>query len=163
MADSVYCSCSSEALANAILTHLRNDGFGQEISVFLQDRSDTKDMSLKENAIRDAGIGSVVGALVSLAVPGLGPVLALGPLLGILNGAVAGGVVGGLIGGSGALKPLGLPHEVAERLHHQFSEGNILVSVHSSDPHELDKALTVFKSEGATEIYDSRKKAASTI
>jgi len=160
MTDSVYCSCSSESQANTILTHLRNDGFGQEISVFLQDRSDTKDISLKENAIRDAGIGGVIGAFVSLTVPGLGPVLAIGPLLGVLNAAIAGGVIGGLIGGTGALKPLGLPNDVAERLHHQFSEGNILISVHSSDPQQLEKALAIFKSEGATEIYDSRKKAA---
>jgi len=160
MTESVYCACSSELQANAILTHLRNDGFGHEISVFLQDRSDTKDISLKENVFRGVGIGGVIGALASLAVPGLGPVLAIGPILGILNGAAAGGVIGGLIGGTGAFKPLGLPEEVSERLHHHFTEGNILIAVHSDDPVKLENALTIFRTENATEIYDPRKKAA---
>ena len=161
MTDSVYCSCSSEAQANTILTHLRNEGLGQAISVFLQDRSDTKDISLKENALRGAGIGSIVGALVSLVVPGLGPALAIGPLLGALNGAAAGGVVGGLLGGAGALKPLGLPDDLAERIKHHFGEGEIIVSVHSDDPFVLNRALAIFKLEGAPHIYDSRKDVAA--
>jgi hypothetical protein len=117
-------------------------------------------MSLKENAIRGAEIGGVVGAFVSLAVPALGPVLAIGPILGLLNGAAAGGVIGGLIGGTGAFKPLGLPDEVSNRLHHHLTEGNILIAVHSDDPLKLESALTVFRTEGATEIYDARGKAA---
>jgi len=161
MTNSVYCACSSETQANAILTHLRNDGLGPEISVFLQDRSDTKDMSLKENAIRGAGIGGIVGALVALAVPGLGPVLALGPLLGALNGAAAGGVVGGLLAGSGGLKPLNLPEAVEQRIKHHFGEGDILISIHSTEPLHLSKALSIFRSEGATGIYDSRIESAA--
>jgi len=161
MADSVYCACPSETQANAILTHLRNDGFGPEISVFLQDRSDTKEMSLKENAVRSAAFGGIVGALVALAVPGLGPVLALGPLLGAFSGAAAGGAVGGLLGGSGGMKPLNLPDPVEERIKHHFGEGDILISVHSEEPLQLSKALSIFKSEGATNIYDSRIESAA--
>ena len=161
MTDSVYCACSSETQANTILTHLRNDGLGPEISVFLQDRSDTKDMSLKENALRGAGLGGIVGALVALAVPGLGTVLAIGPLLGALNGAAAGGVVGGLLAGSGGLKPLNLPEAVEKQIQHHFGEGNILISVHSSDPIHLSKALSVFRSEGAKDVYDSRIESAA--
>ena len=153
---SVYCFCTSELQANAILVHLRNDGFGHELSVFLQDRSDTKDISLRENAIRGAGIGSLVGAFVSLAVPGLGSVLAIGPLLGLINGAAAGGAVGGLLGGTGALKPPGLPEEISELLNHHLKEGKILIAVHSDDPDKLEKALEIFKSEDAMDVYDSR-------
>jgi hypothetical protein len=156
MTDSVYCACTSETQANTILTHLRNDGFGTEISVFLQDRSDTKDMSLKENAIRGAEFGGLVGAFVSLMVPGLGSVLAIGPLLGVLNGVVAGGVVGGLLGGSGGLKPLNLPEAVEKRIHQHIGQGQILISIHSSDPLKLSKAMEVFRSEGASNIFDSR-------
>jgi len=156
MTDHVYCACSSETQSNAILTHLRNDGFGAEISVFLQDRTDTKDISLKENLLRGVGIGGLVGAFVSLAVPGLGSVLAIGPLLGILNGAAAGGAVGGLLGGSGGLKPLNLPDAVEKRIHHHLGGGDILISIHSNDPVKLDKALAIFQSEGAVHIYDSR-------
>jgi hypothetical protein len=157
MKEAMYCSCSSEPRANAILVHLRNAGFGSEISVFLQDRADTKEISPQENAARGAGIGVVAGALVALLIPGLGPVLALGPLLAMFNGAVAGGVVGGLIGGTGALKPLGLPDELADRLHRQLSAGDILIGVHTDDPIALEKASRIFKSEGADHIYDSRE------
>jgi hypothetical protein len=160
MTEAVYCSCASEPLANAILTHLRSSGFGQEISVFLKNRSDTKDISLNENAIRDAGIVSIVGALVALMIPGLGPVLAIGPLVTILSGAAAGGAVGGLIGGTGAFKPLNLPDDVASHLHQEVENGNILISVHSDKPARLELALMIFSVEGATDIHDSRKRAA---
>jgi hypothetical protein len=160
MADAVYCLCSSESQANAVIIHLRNAGLGPELSIFLHDRKDTKDISLKENAVRGAGIGSLVGGLVSLAVPGIGPALAIGPILAIINGAAAGGVVGGLLGGTGALKPMGLPEDVEAHFHRKVSSGEILISVHSPDPAQLDAALNIFRSEGATDIHDSRKKAA---
>jgi len=153
---SVYCFCKSELQSNAILMHLRNDGFGQEISVFLQDRNDTKDISLGENAIRGAGIGSLIGAFVSLAVPGLGSVLAIGPLLGLINGAAAGGAVGGLLGGTGALKPPGMPDEVSDLLSHHLKEGKILIAVHSDDSARLEQALSIFRAENAVDVYDSR-------
>jgi len=160
MAEAVYCLCSSEPQANAIIIHLRNAGLGPELSIFLHDRTDTRDISLKENAVRGAGIGSLVGGLVSLAVPGIGPALAIGPILAIINGAAAGGVVGGLLGGTGALKPIGLPEDVEAHFHHKVSSGEILIGVHSSDPTQLDAALKIFRSEGAIDIHDSRKKAA---
>src|SRR5215475_6892847 len=122
MSHAVYCSCSSEPQANAILIHLRNAGFSSEISVFLKNRSDTKDISLKENAVRGAEIGGVVGALVSLAVPGIGPALAIGPILATLGGAAAGGAVGGLVGGTGAFRPIHLPEEIADRIQHEVTD-----------------------------------------
>src|SRR5262245_27954645 len=134
MTDAVYCLSSNESQANAILTHLRNAGFSSEISVLLNDRSDTKDMSLKEDALRGAEFGSIVGALLALTVPGIGPALAVGPFVAAFGGAAAGGVVGGLVGGSGALKPieeLGLPEEVWDRLHRGVRNGEILIGVHT--------------------------------
>jgi hypothetical protein len=157
----MYCLCSSEPRANAILVHLRSDGFGQEISVFLHNRSDTKEIAPHENAVHGAEIGLAAGALVALLVPGLGPVLALGPLLAAFNGAVAGGLVGGMIGATGAFKPLGLPDELSERLHSRLSAGDILIGVHSKDPVALEKALRIFTTEGAEQIYDSRKEVAT--
>jgi len=160
MSDAVYCSCASESQSNAILTHLRNAGFGSEISVFLKNRSDTKEMSLNENAVRGVEVGSVIGALVSLAVPGIGPALALGPILATLSGAAAGGAVGGLMGGTGAFRPLHLPEDIADRIQHEVTEGNILIAVHSDDPEKLSQALTIFRKEDADEIWDSRQEAA---
>jgi len=141
------------------LVHLRNDGFGTEISVFLQNRGDTKEMTPQENAVRGAEVGLVAGALVALLVPGLGPVLAVGPLLALFNGAVAGGVVGGMIGGTGAFKPLGLSHELSDRLHRGISAGEILIGVHTDDPIALEKAYRIFKLENAEHIYDTRQTA----
>ena len=157
MNDVMYCTCSSEPKANAILVHLRSAGFGHEISVFLQNRGDTKDIATQENAVHGAEIGLVAGSLVALLVPGLGPVLALGPILAAFNGAVAGGIIGGMIGGTAALKPLGLPDDLVERFHSRASAGDILIGIHSDDPAALEKAFGIFKSEGAEHIYDSRK------
>jgi hypothetical protein len=162
MTDAAICLCSSEPQANAILQHLRNAGFSSEISVLLQEKAETKNISVKEDASRGAKIGSVVGGvLAALALPGLGAALAVGPILALLGGAAAGGVVGGLAGGSGAFKPLGLPEDVSQRLHARINEGAILIAVHTNDPAERETALRIFRSEEAEEIYDERGEQAA--
>src|SRR5262245_66451 len=133
MTNGVYCLTPDEHRANAILTALRTAGFSSEISVLIENHADSRDMSVKEDAMRGAKIGSIVGALLALTIPGVGEALIIGPLLAILGGAAAGGVVGGLAGGSGALGRLGLPDEVAQRLHRGVSEGEILIAVHTED------------------------------
>ena len=160
MTDAVYCLCSSEPQANAILTHLRSAGFSSEISVLLQERAKTKNISVKEDAVRGAKIGGIVGALLALAVPGLGAALAVGPILAALGGAASGGAVGGLAGGSGAFKPLGLPESVSRRLHERIRAGYILIAVHSDDAHERETATRIFKAEGADDIYEQGRRAA---
>jgi hypothetical protein len=144
----VYCFCSSEPQANAILTALRNAGFGSEISVVLEHQSDTRNISLKENALRGAGIGSILGASLGLIISGVGPVLALG----LFAGAAAGGMVGGLVGAAGGFEPLELPRELHDRLH-RLKDGAILISVHS-DEHKLRKAAHIFRELGGEDIYE---------
>jgi len=156
----VYCLCSSEHQANAILTDLRNAGFTSEISVLLQERANTRNISVKEDAIRGAKIGSIAGALLALAVPGIGAALAVGPLLAALGGATAGGVVGGLAGGSGAFKPLGLPEDVSERLQNRVTKGDILIAVHTDDLTARQTAERIFRSGEADEIYHQEGEAA---
>jgi len=160
MTNAVYCLCSSEVGANAILTELRNAGFNSEISVLLQEHANTRDISVKEDAIQGAKIGGIAGALLALAVPGLGPALAMGPLLAALGGASAGSVVGGLAGGSGAFKPLDLPEKVSQWLESRVTKGDILVAVSSDDPSLRQKAERIFRSGGADEIYHQEEKAA---
>jgi hypothetical protein len=143
------------------LQHLRNAGFSSEISVLLQKHAETRDISVKEDAMRGAKIGSVAGALLALAVPGIGTALAVGPILALLGGAAAGTVVGGLAGGSGAFKPLGLPDEISRRLHSRVGDGDILIAVHTGDPVERETAARIFRAEQAEEIYDSRGKLAA--
>jgi len=160
MTNAVYCLCSSEARANAILTQLRNAGFTSEISVLLQEHAQTRDISVKEDALHGAKIGGVAGALLALAIPGLGAALAVGPLLAALGGATAGSVVGGLAGGSGAFKPLGLPEEVSQRLENRVTQGDILIAVNTDDPAARQTAERIFRSEGADEIYHHQEEAA---
>jgi len=160
MINAVYCMCWSEHQANAILTDLRNAGFSSEVSVLLQEHAETRNISVKEDAIRGAKIGSIGGALLALAIPGLGAALAIGPLLAALSGAAAGGAVGGLAGGSGAFKPLGLPEDVSRRLENGISKGSILIAVHSDSQTALRNAERIFRLAGAAEIYYQGQKAA---
>ena len=170
MDNTVYCLASSEAQANSILTHLRNLSFSpSEISVILPAHlSDTKNISTKEDAIRGAETGGLVGGILgwlagisALALPGVGAFLAAGPLVSALGGAVAGGVVGGLAGGSGAVHPFGLPRDVTREIQDRLRAGDILISVHSDDPVALDRAARVFKASGVDNIYYPHGEAAA--
>lgn len=167
MENTVYCLASNEPQANEILTHLRNLGFhSSEISILLKDKQ-TRNISVKEDAIRGAekvglagGIIGAIAGLTALSIPAVGPLLVAGPLLGAIGGAAVGGVVGGLAGGSGALTHIGIPEEHTSRLEQKIHNGAILIAVHSKDPVRLDKALRVFKSSGAEDIYGEEELAA---
>jgi hypothetical protein len=167
MENGVYCLASSEPQANEILTHLRNLGFSaSEVSILLKDK-DTRNITVKEDAIRGARKGSLAGGvlgvifgLTALSIPAVGPLLVAGPWLGALGGAAVGGVVGGLAGGTGALTHIGIPEHHTERIEQKLHSGGILIAVHSADPVRLDRAHRVFKSSGADEIYSQEDLAA---
>src|SRR5215468_11055131 len=116
MENTVFCLASTEPQANEILTHLRNLGFSaSEISVLLKDK-DTRNISVKEDAVRGATKGGIAGGILGalagltvLTVPVLGPLVVAGPIVSGLGGAAVGGAVGGLAGGSGALTHIGIP------------------------------------------------------
>lgn len=167
MENTVYCLASTEPQANEILTHLRNLGFSSsEVSILLKDTK-TKNISVKEDAIRGArkggiagGVAGAIAGLTALAIPAVGPLLVAGPFLAALGGAAVGGVVGGLAGGSGALTHIGIPEHHTQRLEEKIHKGAILIAVHSNDAVRLDRALRVFKSSGADEIYGEEDLAA---
>ena len=161
MRNTVYGLASTEPQANQILTHLRNLGFSaSEVSILLKQK-ETKNISVKEVAVRGAEKGALVGGALGaigttvLSLPRLGPLRIAGPILAALDGAVAGGVVGGLEGGSGALTHIGIPEDAIPQLHGQVQEGAVLIAVHSDDSARRDKALRVFKSSGAEDVYSS--------
>jgi len=154
MSTGVYCMSPDEHRANAILTALRSAGFSNEISVVIGDQAKSRDMSVKEDALRGAKFGGIAGALIALTLPGIGEVLVLGPLLAALAGAAAGGAVGGLAGGSGALGRVGLPDDIAKRFDQGVSKGEILVAVHTDDPVKRHRALSIFRAEGGEFIYE---------
>jgi hypothetical protein len=167
MENAVYCLATSEPQADEILTHLRNLGFtASEVSILLKDKK-TKNISVKEDAIRGARKGAVVGGVLGaiagltvLSIPAVMPLVVAGPFLAALEGAAAGGMVGGLAGGSGALTHVGVREEHTPRVAQKIQAGAILIAVHSHDPARLDRALRVFKSSGADEIYGEDELAA---
>jgi hypothetical protein len=161
----VYCLADSEPQGNAILTNLRNNGFDSSMISVVLDGNDTRNISLKENAVRGAEKGGLFGGilgglagLTALAIPGFGAALIAGPLISALGGAAVGGVVGGLTGGSGAFVP-GLSKEATDALHNHIREGAVLIAVHSDDDLVRQRAARIFKAEGGKNIFDLERVA----
>lgn len=105
-------------------------------------QEDMEGQDLTEGTVAGAGIGAVIGGLGgllvglgALAIPGIGPVLAAGPLVSALAGAGLGAAAGGLLG---ALVDLGIPEEQAERYAYGVREGGTLVTVNTSDDRARD-------------------------
>lgn len=97
---------------------------GSNVQEHMKDRTGTTG-----TAVAGAGLGSLAGlalGLAGLAIPGVGPFLAAGPLAAALGGALAGGAAGGIIGG---LSNIGVPEEYAREYAAQIEQGNTLVSV----------------------------------
>ena len=111
---------------------------------------------MPEGATVGASTGGVVGGTIgllagigALAIPGLGPFIAAGPIMAALSGGAIGAGVGGL---TGALVGLGIPEYEAKRYEGKVKEGGILISVHSESNDETNRAKDIFKEEGAHDI-----------
>ncbi len=160
---SVYAIAVSEGQANQIVDSLTRSGFSSnDISVLFPDKGTTHEFSHEKNtkapegAVTGGVAGSVVGGTLgllagigALAIPGVGPFIAAGPLLAALSGAAAGGAVGGV---AGALIGMGIPELEAKRYENRIAEGNILISVHAVDGDQVDRAQEIFKNAGAEDI-----------
>ena len=163
MKRSVLCLVDTETQADAIVGKLRSAGFSDnDISVLFPDKGSTRDFAHKketkmpEGATVGAGTGGVVGGTIgllagigALAIPGLGPFIAAGPIMAALSGGAIGAGVGGL---AGALVGLGIPEYEAKRYEGKVKEGGILISVHSEGNDETSRAKDIFKEEGAHDI-----------
>jgi hypothetical protein len=163
MAKSVFCIAKSETQATTIVDHLKAGGFSaNDISVLFPDKTGTKDFAHEqhtkapEGAATGAGTGGVLGGALgwlvgigALAIPGLGPFIAAGPIMAALSGAAAGAALGGL---SGALIGMGIPEYEAKRYEGKVKDGNILISVHAEDSAEQTRAKDIFTRAGAEDI-----------
>jgi hypothetical protein len=89
-----------------------------------------------------AGIGA-------LAIPGLGPFIAAGPIMAALSGAAVGAATGGVVGG---LIGLGIPEIEAKRYDEKLRKGNYLIAVHTDESEDVDRAKDIFKTGGAEDI-----------
>lgn len=101
-----------------------------------------------------AGVG--IGAL---AIPGLGPFIAAGPIMASLAGLGVGGAVGGLIG---ALVGMGIPEYEAKRYEGRVKDGGVLLSVHCDTADEIARAKELLKRTGAEDISSAGEKASSS-
>ena len=142
---------------------LKEAGFrNTDISVLFPDRAGSthfahdKGTRAPAGAAVGAGTGAVLGGalgwlagLGALAIPGLGPVIAAGPIMAALAGVGAGGAVGGI---TGALIGLGIPEHVAKRYEVRVKEGGILLSVHSDNADWTKRAKDLLERTGAQDI-----------
>jgi hypothetical protein len=169
MSKAVFCIVNVSK-AERIVDRLKVAGFSNnDISVIMADKSGTRDFAHEHNtkapegAATGAGTGAVVGGALgwlagigTLAIPGLGPFIAAGPIMAALSGAAVGGSVGGL---TGALIGMGIPEFEAKQYEGKVKGGNALISVHSENSKETDRAKKIFEAEGAEDI-SSREEAA---
>ena len=157
---------SSAEQAERAVNALIEDGFlSQDVSVLMPDQRSTrefahhKETKAPEGATAGATAGGVVGGtlgvlvgLGALAIPGLGPLLAAGPIVAGLAGLGAGGTVGGLIG---ALAGMGIPEYEARRYEGRVKDGGILLSVHCETAGDILRAKEILTDTGAGDIASS--------
>jgi hypothetical protein len=163
MGSTVYCIARSEAQAIRIGNRLFEAGFSSDdISMLYPDPSGIRDLAHEnttkapEGAATGATTGAILGGALgwlagigTLAIPGVGPLIAAGPILATLSGLAVGGTVGGV---SGALVGMGIPEYEAQQYEGRLREGNILISVHADDSDEAARIREVFSEEKAEDI-----------
>jgi uncharacterized membrane protein len=163
MKKAVMCIAQTFAKAESIVSKLKAVSFSDnDISVVFPNKKSTKNFANNHStrspvAAGDvAGAGSVLGGSVgliagiaALAIPGLGPFVAAGPLLGALSGAAAGAAVGGIAGG---LMGMGISETEAKHYEKKLTEGNILISVHAESTDQRQVARDLFEEAHAEDI-----------
>ena len=143
-----------------------------DVSVLLADNQGSKDFAHEKQTKAPEGtttgvaaggtIGGTLGLLAgigALAIPGLGPFIAAGPIMGALAGIGVGGAVGGLVG---ALVGMGIPEYEAKRYEGRVKEGGVLLSVHCDTSEDIKRAKDILKRTGASDIASAGEKAVGT-
>jgi len=141
-----------------------------DISLLLPENVGTKDFAHEkatkapEGAATGAGSGAVIGGALgwlagigALAIPGLGPFIAAGPIMGLLSGLGVGGAIGGV---AGALIGAGMPEYEAKRYEGRIKSGGILLSVHCDDSTWAKRAKTILEETGAEDISSTGESSA---
>jgi hypothetical protein len=168
---SVICLATSRAQAEHIVDQLRLANFSSnDISALFADHGTTRDFAHEkhtkapEGTVTGAGTGGVIGGALGwlagigvLAIPGVGPFIAAGPILAALSGAAIGATVGGV---AGCLIGMGIPEIEAKRYEGKLQEGNILIAVHADDSDEVSRAKDIFETARAEDICTTSEKSA---
>jgi hypothetical protein len=161
---------SSATQAERAVDHLMKAGFSSnDISVLLPDAKSTKDFAHEKETKAPEGtaagvtaggvLGGTLGVLAGigvLAIPGLGPFIAAGPIMAGLAGLGVGGAVGGLIG---ALVGMGIPEYEAKRYEGRVKDGGVLLSVHCDTSDQIRRAKDLLKTTGAEDISSTGESA----
>ena len=163
MKHAVYCLAQTHAQAESIVDGLKTAGFlNNEISVLFPDKNGTRDFAHEQNTklpegaatggVAGMGVGAILGWLAgigSLAIPGVGPFIAAGPIMAALGGAAIGGATGGVVGG---LVGMGIPEYEAKLYDGKIRNGNILISVHAENGDQENNVKEIYKRAGAEDI-----------
>jgi hypothetical protein len=163
----------SSGLAERAVDQIVGAGFSNnDISVLLPDTNSSKEFAHEKNTKAPEGtaagvttggvVGGTLGLLAgvgALAIPGLGPFIAAGPIMASLAGLGIGGAVGGLVG---ALVGMGIPEYEAKRYEGRIKDGGVLLSVHCDTSDEISRAKDLLKATGAEDISSAAEKAVSS-
>lgn len=167
----VYGIYSGREILEEAIEQLRNAGFrNTDISVLVPENAGNKDLAHEKStkAPEGATTGGVSGAVIggalgwlagigALAIPGLGPFIAAGPILGLLGGVGAGATIGGI---AGALVGMGIPEYEAKRYEGRVRSGGILLSVHSDNSDWTKRARQILEQTGAHDVGSASEASA---
>jgi hypothetical protein len=167
MSKSIIGIVDSRQQAEQVVNDLQQAGFGlPDLSVLFPSSDGSRAFAFElgtkapEGALTGVGTGGALGGTLgllagigSLAIPGLGPFIAAGPLLAALSGAAAGAAVGGI---AGALVGMGIPEIEARHYENSVTSGNILVAVHVDTTDAARDATDVLKRDGARDVVSAR-------
>ena len=170
----VYGIYPSVSQAERAVDVLIGAGFpNQSISVLLPDQQSTRDFAHEKDtkAPEGAAVGTTAGGVVggtlgllagvgALAIPGLGPFIAAGPIMGALAGLGVGGAVGGIVG---ALVGMGIPEYEAKRYEGRLKNGGVLLSVHCNTSEEVDRAEQELKRTGAEDVSSAKESSSNVM
>jgi hypothetical protein len=159
----VFGIVKSEMQASRIVDDLKAAGFSSnDVSALFPDKEGSRDFAHEkktkapEGATAGATTGGLLGGVLgwlagigSLAIPGVGPLIAAGPIMGMLSGAAVGAAAGGL---TGALIGLGMPELEAKQYEGKIRGGNILLAVHTENGDEVSRVKEIFKRHNAEDI-----------
>jgi uncharacterized protein YcfJ len=163
MSQSVICIAHSQTQAETIVNNLQYAGIlPSDVSVLMPDRSGTRDFAHEHNTKAPEGAtiggsaggvaGGVLGLLAgigALAIPGVGPFIAAGPIMATLSGAAVGAAIGGV---AGALVGMGMPEYEAKQYAEKIKDGNILLSVHLQDNNDPKRIKQIMQDAQAEDI-----------
>jgi hypothetical protein len=163
---------SRPAVEQATDTLIKSGFSTSDISVLLPENLGSKEMGTQkatkapEGATTGAGTGAVLGGALgllagigALAIPGVGPLIAAGPIMGALAGMGVGGAVGGIAGG---LIGMGIPEYEAKRYEGRLQKGGILLSVHCTTSDEIKRAKDLMERTGAEDVSSTGESSVSS-